>query len=124
LRKCLAKVSEQSHAPAVASLGIMNHLLELCPRDPRFRFALFIDEVELFGHIAGAEQEHAFTWQSVPACAPGLLIIALQIFWEIVMHYKANVWFVDAHPKCNCRGDHPNVVAQERILIFRALGTR
>ena len=102
----------------------MNHLLELRPRDSRFGLALFVDEVELLGHIARAEQQHAFTWQSVPACAAGLLIIALQIFREIVMHDEANVWFVDAHPKRNCRSDHANVIAQERFLILRALGTR
>jgi len=40
----------------------MNHLLELCPRDSRFRFALFVDEMELLGDIACAEQQHAFAW--------------------------------------------------------------
>ena len=121
---CFAKVSEQSRAPAVTSLGVMNHLLKLRPRDSRFGLAFFVDEMELLGHIACAEQQHAFTRQPVAAGAPGLLIIALQIFRQIVMHHEANVWFVDAHSKRNRRGDHPNVVAQKRFLILRALGTR
>src|SRR4029077_5437016 len=64
-----AKVSKQSHAPAFTRLGVMNHLLKLCPRDSRFAFALFVDEMELFRHIARAEEQHAFARQSVPACA-------------------------------------------------------
>ena len=50
-----AKISEQSHAPAVASLGVMNHLLKLRSGDSRFAFALFVDEMELFSDIARAE---------------------------------------------------------------------
>src|SRR6266481_6897562 len=103
LRKCLAKVSEQSYAPAVASLGVMNHLLELCPRDSRFGLALFVDEVELFGHIARAKQQHAFTWQSVPARAPGRLVVALQIFRQIIMHDKPDVRFINTHSERNGR---------------------
>src|SRR5439155_21086586 len=53
----LAKISEQSHAPAVARLGVMNHLLKLRPRDLRFAFALFVDEIELFCRMARAEQQ-------------------------------------------------------------------
>src|SRR4029077_4228234 len=56
----LAKISEQSHAPAFARLGVMNHLLKLRSGDSRFAFTLFVDEMELFGHIARAEQQHAF----------------------------------------------------------------
>src|SRR4029077_1645547 len=81
-----AKISQQSHASAFARLGVMNHLLKLRPRDSRFAFALFADEMELLRHIARAEQQHAFAWQSVPAGASGLLIIALQVFREIVVH--------------------------------------
>src|SRR4029077_5134412 len=49
------EISEQSHAPAFARLGVMNHLLKLRPGDSRFAFTLFVDEMELFGHIARAE---------------------------------------------------------------------
>ena len=119
-----AKISEQSHAPAVASLGVMNHLLELSPGDSRFGLALFVDEMELFGHVACAEQQHAFAWQPVPARAPGLLVVALQIFRQIIVHDKPDVRFINAHSERNGRGDHANVVPQERVLIFCALGTR
>ena len=77
----------------------------------------------LLGDIARAEQQHAFARQPVAAGPPGLLIIALQIFRQIVMHHKANVRFVDPHSERNRRSDHPNVVAQECFLMFRALGT-
>src|SRR5881227_3073643 len=88
----------------------------------RFAFTLFVDEMELLGDIARAEQQHAFAWQSVPPGAPCLLVIALQVFWQIVMHHEADVWFVDAHSKCNCRSDHADIISQEGFLIFRTLG--
>src|SRR6266436_3953560 len=100
----------------------MNHLLKLRSGDSRFAFALFVDEMKLLGDIARAEQQYAFAWQSVPAGAPGLLIIALQVFREIVMHHEADVGFVDAHSKSNRGRDQADIVSQERFLIFRTLG--
>jgi hypothetical protein len=61
----------------------MDHLLEMCPRDSRFRLALFVNKVELFGDVVHAEQQEALARQSVPASAPGFLIIALQIFGRL-----------------------------------------
>src|ERR1043166_6289467 len=61
----------------------MNHLLKLRPGDARFLFALFIDEMDLLGDVARAEQQHAFTRQTIAASAPCLLIIALEIFRQI-----------------------------------------
>ena len=57
LRKCFAEIFQQRGAPAFARLGVMDHLLQLRPSDPRLLFALFIDEVELLGDIAGAEKQ-------------------------------------------------------------------
>src|SRR4029077_4965522 len=68
LRVLLAEISQQRRAPALARLGVMNHLLQLRPRNARFAFAFFIDEVELLGDIARAEKQHTFARQSV---APG-----------------------------------------------------
>src|SRR5438552_2397373 len=100
----------------------MNHLPQLLACDPGFAFGLFLDEMELLGDIARAEQKHAFAWQSIPACAPCLLIIALQVFREIIVRYEADVWFVDAHSESNCRSDHADIVSQECFLIFRTFG--
>ena len=39
------------------------------------------------------------------------------------MYHEADVWFVDAHSKCNRGCDQANVVPQESFLISRTLGT-
>ena len=98
----------------------MHHLLKLLPRDPRFVLALFVNEMELLGHIARAEEQHAFAGQSVAAGAPGFLIIALQIFRQIVMDDEAHVRFVDAHAKRDRRSNHATSSRRNSFLILRA----
>ncbi len=88
----------------------MHHLLELRPGNPRFALTLFIDEMDLFGDVASAEQQYAFAGQPVASRASGLLIIALEIFRQIVVHNEANVRFVDPHPEGNRSGDHTDIV--------------
>src|SRR5439155_17747083 len=97
LRKCFAEIFQQRGAPAFARLGVMDHLLQLRPSDRRFLFALFIDEMELLGDVAGAEEQYAFTGQTVAPGPAGLLIIALQIFRQIIMHNETYGRFIDAH---------------------------
>src|SRR5262249_10684301 len=92
-----AEISEQSHASALASLSVMDYLLELRSGDSRFALALFVDEMELLGDIACTEQQHAFARQSVPAGAPCLLIIALQIFRQVVMQNETDIRLINAH---------------------------
>ena len=55
LRVLLAEVSQQRRAPAVTRLGVMNHLLQLRPRNARFVLAFFVDEMQLLHDIAGIE---------------------------------------------------------------------
>jgi len=51
----------------------------------RASFSLFfVDEMQLLGNIARPEQQDAFTRQTVASGASGLLVIALQIFRQIV----------------------------------------
>ncbi len=121
LREFFTEIFQQRGAPAFTRLGVMDHLLKLRPSDRRFLFALFIDEVDLLGHIAGAEKQYAFSRQTVapgPAC---LLIIALQIFRQIIMHNETDVRLIDAHSERDGCGDHADIVAQERFLMFCAL---
>ena len=91
----------------------MHHLLKLRPGDASFALTLFIDEMDLLGNVAGTEQQDAFAGQSVAPRASGLLIIALQIFRQVVVNDKANVRFVDAHSEGDRGRDHSDVVAQK-----------
>ena len=78
-----------------------------------FAFTLFVDEMDLFGDVAGAEKQHAFARQSVAPGPARFLIIALEIFRQIVMHNETNVRFVDAHAERDRRRDHSDVVPQK-----------
>ena len=109
-------------APAFARLGVMDHLLKLCTGDTRLLLAFLVDEMPLLGNVARAEQQDAFTRQSVASGASGFLIIALQIFRQIIMHNKTHIRFVDAHSERDGGRDHAHVVAQKCILMFCALG--
>ena len=96
----------------------MHHLPELLSRDPRFAFALFLNEMQLLGDIARAEKQYAFAGQPVAPGASRFLIIALKILWEIVMHDETHIRFVDAHAKRDRRGNDACIIAQKKFLIL------
>jgi hypothetical protein len=102
----------------------VHHLPQLLACDSCFAFAFFLDEMELLGDIARAEEQYAFAGQPVTTSAAGLLVITLKIFRKVVMHHKANIWFIDSHSKRDGCRHHANIIAQERFLIFCALRTR
>ena len=68
----------------------------------------------------GAEQQHAFARQAVAARAAGFLIVALDIFWQVVVDDEADVGFVDAHAERDGGADHADFVAEEQFLVFAA----
>jgi hypothetical protein len=100
----------------------MDHLLKLRTSDARFFFGFFIDKMQLLGDIARTEEQHAFAWQPIAPSASGLLIIAFNVFRQIVMHDEADIRFIDAHSERNRGSDHAYVIAQKCILMPCALG--
>ena len=82
---------------------------------------LFVNEPGLLHHVAGAEEQHAFTRQPVAARAPGFLVVTLDVFRQVVVDDEPDVRLVDAHAEGDGGADHPHVVAQEKLLVFAAL---
>src|SRR5262249_29044250 len=70
---------------------------------------------------ARAEQQHAFAGQTVAARAASFLIIALDVFRQVVMDDEPDVGFVDAHAECDRGAYHPHFVAQKKFLMLRTL---
>ena len=52
---------------------------------------------------------------------PGFLVIALDVLRQVVVHDEADVRLVDPHPEGDRRAHDPDVVAQEHLLVLRAL---
>ncbi len=69
----------------------------------------------------GPEEQQAFARQTIAARAAGFLVIALDIFRQIVMHHETDVGFVDAHAEGDGGADHADFIAQKRFLIPAAL---
>ena len=121
VRPFLREIAQEGGAAAFAGLGVMHHLAQLLARDSRFALAFLLDETRLLDHVARAEKENAFARQPVAPGSPGFLVIALDVLRQIVMHDEADVRFVDPHPEGDRRAHHPHVVAQEHLLVLRAL---
>ncbi len=96
----LAEVAEQFTAPTARALRVMHHLLQLLARDFLF-------------HVAGAEQQQGLAGQPIASGAAGFLVIALNVFRQVVVDDEAHVGLVDAHAEGNRRAHHPDIVAQK-----------
>src|SRR6185437_2717207 len=97
-----------------------NHLLQLRAGDfALLRIWLFVNEPHLFHAIAWTEQQKTFARQTVASGASGFLIIAFNVFWQIVVNHETDVWFIDAHAESNGRTNHARFVAEKFFLITR-----
>ena len=116
--KFFPEISQQKLAPAGRDLGVMNHLLQLRAGDFAFlRVGFLVNEPHLLHAVAGAEQQQTFAGQAVAPRAAGFLVIAFDVFRQIVMNHEADVRLVDAHAERNGGADHARLVAEKRLLI-------
>src|SRR5712671_93124 len=116
-----AKILQQLAAAAGTVLGIMNHLFQLGAGDlALFRIRFFVDKLALLDRIAGTEEENAITGQAIASGAAGFLVITFNILWQIVMHHKANIGFVNPHTEGDRRANDPDLVPQEKLLMAAA----
>src|SRR3954462_5272822 len=63
----------------------------------------------------GVHQEGS-AWRSVAACAADLLVEPFERAGQSRVDDGANIWLVDAHPKCDRRNHHFELPRQERAL--------
>ena len=65
-------------------------------------------------------EQKAIGLETVAARTPNLLVIALDVFRQVVVNDEAHVRFVDAHAKRNRRDDDLHVVTNEHLLVLCA----
>src|SRR4051812_47025179 len=100
--KFFTKVTQHRDPAALGTLSQLHDLAQLLPRNFAFlRLGHFVDEPRVLDRVARAEEQKAFTRQSVAAGAPGFLVEAFDVLRQIVMHDEAHVRFIDAHAKRN-----------------------
>ena len=110
-------------ASAAIVLGIAGHLVELRLGDRAgLLVADFIEETQLFHHIATRIKQQAIRRQAIAPGAAGFLIVAFDVFWQIRVDDPAHVRFIDAHAEGDRGADDAGLIAQKRILIARAFG--
>ena len=103
----------------------MDHLRKLLARDAALLLvAHVVNEPGELCDIGGGEKQHAIAGQSVASGSSGFLIVALDVLRQVVVDDEADVRLVDAHAERDRRAHHLRLVAQERLLIFRALRVR
>jgi hypothetical protein len=77
-----------------------------------------IDKDPKLGGVGGAVEHNAFARQSISARSTRLLIVALDIFGEIVMYHEAYVGFVDSHTERDGSDHDLRLVFDETFLSF------
>ena len=99
----------------------MEHLTELGAGDIALMIVgHLVDEVRLFGGVAGAEEEQAIAGESVAPGTAGFLVVAFDVLGEIVVNHPAHVGFVDPHAEGDGRAHDAHVVAEEGFLVASA----
>ena len=84
------------------------------------RVGFFLDEGALLDGVRRAVKKDAFPRYSIASSPPSLLVIPLDVFWQIKVDDEAYVWLVNAHPEGNGGADDPDFVAEELFLSFIA----
>ena len=122
LRVGLGEVVQKLPASAGGAVRISHHKPQLLAGDPLFvAVAHFIDEVRLLRGIARAEEQEAVAGESIAAGTTGFLIVALDIFRQVVVNDPAHIGFVDAHAEGDGSADDARLVADEEFLVLRPL---
>ena len=122
-REFLAEVGEELGAAAAGALGVMHDLAQLGAGDGLLVLVGDLgEEVGLLGDVAGAEEQEAVPGQAVAPGAAGFLVVALDVFRQVVMNDPADVGLVDAHAEGDGRADDAGLVPEEKILVAGPLG--
>ena len=120
--EAFAEVAEQHPPPAGLRLGETDHRLQLVQFDALLLgIAALLDQAAADGDVAVAEQQQRFGRQAVAPGAAGLLVVALDVLGQVVVHDEAHVRLVDAHAEGDGRHDDLQIVAQEHLLHLPAL---
>ena len=114
----LAEIVEECGAAAGGQFRVAHHAVELRARMAALLgIRLLVDEANLLHHIARAEEQQTLRGQAVATGAARLLIVALDIFRQIVMHDEAHVRLIDPHAKGDGRADDAHFIAEKSFLI-------
>ncbi len=79
-----------------------------------------VDKVRLFGGIARVEEQQTVARQPITSGATGLLIVAFQIFWQVVVNDVADVGLIDTHAEGDGGAHDLHFIAQEELLVSPA----
>ena len=112
--KFLAEVGEQFRAAATGAFGVAHDLAELVAGDLLFMvIGHFVDEVRLLCGVTGGKEQQAIAREAVATGAAGFLIVAFDVFGQVVVDDPADVGLVDAHAEGDGRADDPHLVTEE-----------
>jgi hypothetical protein len=122
-REGFAEVGEEFAAAAGGSFGVAGHEAELVAGALLLGgVSDLVEEVVLFGDVAAAEEQEAIAGEAIAAGAASLLVIAFDVFGEIVVDDPANVGFVNAHAEGDGGADDFGLVAEEEFLVTGTFG--
>ena len=112
LVQVVGKIIQQHAAPTGDRLGQRDHGVELVGLDALLVFVLRIfDQASRGDHVLRAVQQQGLGRQAVAPGAPGLLVIALDVFGQVVVHHEAHIRLVDTHAEGNGGHHHLQIIA-------------
>ncbi|CSA32505.1 Uncharacterised protein [Vibrio cholerae] len=117
-----AKIIEQYLAATSLRFSKRAHGGELVAFNLFLRaIGLFIEHTAQPVHVGRVVQHHGFSRQTITPCATSFLIVGFNVAWNIKMHHKAHVGFINPHAKRHGRHHNLQVITLKRFLHPSAL---
>ena len=117
----LAEVVEEEPSAAHAGLGEAHGIGQQLAPDLLLGHGLALQELLELLDVLVAVEGHALAFTAITACAPGLLIIALEALGDVVVDHEAHIGLVDAHAEGDGSYDHIHILHEELVLVAGAL---
>ena len=117
----LTKIIEQHFAAADIGFRVADQGVQMIDRNTHLMLIAVLHQVFDLVDVTVGKKQQALGQKTVTAGTADFLIIAFNVFGQIIMNHKPDIGFVDSHSKGN--GGHHNldVIPDKQLLIFHTL---
>ena len=117
-RVFLTEIIQKRNPAASIRLTKTDQSIEMNVGDPLFFLFFLINKIFDLGDVTVTEEQQTMRLQTIASGSPDLLIIAFDVTGKIEMNDKADIRFIDSHPKSDGCHDYLHIISDEKFLVL------